>query len=146
MALLSAMALAGTAQVLSFGAGKYAAHNWRAGREWSRDISGALRHLLAFMAGEDLDPESGLPHIDHAACCVMFLQDFFRTRPEFDDRYKTVAGIYAPVQDAVDLQYKAAAGLLPGASREVLDRIKAELRQAHFPPTRKPRKAAKKRK
>jgi hypothetical protein len=86
--LLSRIALEGTAEVLGFGARKYAPNGWRRGIEWSRVIGAALRHLLAFNAGEDIDPESGLPHIDHAACCVMFLQEFVRTRKDLDDRFK----------------------------------------------------------
>ena len=38
--------------------------------------------------GEDKDPESGLSHLAHAACCIMFLLEFEKTHPELDDRYK----------------------------------------------------------
>lgn len=86
--LLSPVALSGTADVLKFGAKKYEAHNWRKGLSWGRLIGACGRHLLAFMLGEDLDKESGLPHIDHLACEVMFLQEFFRTRKDLDDRYR----------------------------------------------------------
>lgn len=88
MELLSPIALEGTALVLAFGKGKYAAHNWRKGIEWDRLIGAAMRHLLAFNRGEDLDPESGLPHVDHFACCAMFLQEEFRTRKDLDTRWK----------------------------------------------------------
>lgn len=86
--LLSPLALTGTSRVLGFGAAKYAAHNWRRGIAWSRIIGAVFRHLLAFMRGEDIDPESGLPHIDHVACNVMFLQEFYTTRKDLDDRFK----------------------------------------------------------
>ena len=86
--LLSPHALIGTANVLAFGARKYAAENWRSGLKWKRIIGAILRHTLAFMGGEDLDPETGLPHVDHLACEVMFLQEFYRTRKDLDDRYK----------------------------------------------------------
>lgn len=85
--LLSSHSLIGTAQVLGYGASKYAPHNWRKGIVYSRIISAVFRHLLAFMRGEDNDPESGLPHIDHVACNVMFLQEFCRTRKDLDDRF-----------------------------------------------------------
>jgi hypothetical protein len=90
MHLLSTEALEQIAAVLQFGAEKYAAHNWRKGFVWSRPLSAALRHLLAFNAGEDRDPESNLSHLAHAACCIMFLLEFEKTRPELDDRYKDV--------------------------------------------------------
>ena len=88
MDLLSVYAIEGTAAVLQAGAKKYSAHNWRGGIVWSRLIGACLRHLLAFMKGEDLDKESGLPHLDHLACEVMFLQEFYRTRKDLDDRWK----------------------------------------------------------
>ena len=86
--LLSPTAMLGTAEVLAFGAKKYAPNNWRKGLAWSRVIGAILRHMYAFMQGEDLDQETGLPHLDHAACEIMFLQEFFRTRKDLDDRFK----------------------------------------------------------
>jgi hypothetical protein len=74
--------------VLAFGAQKYAEHNWRNGFAWSRPLSAAMRHITAFNAGEDTDPESGLSHLAHAACCIMFLLEFEKTHPHLDDRYK----------------------------------------------------------
>lgn len=88
MHLLSTTALEEVAAVLQFGADKYDQHNWRKGFVWSRTISAALRHILAFNDGEDLDPESGRSHVAHAMCCLMFLLEFEKTHPELDDRYK----------------------------------------------------------
>lgn len=86
--LLSTEAMNQTAAVLAFGADKYAEHNWRAGFAWSRPLAAAMRHLTAFNDGEDKDPESGLSHLAHAACCIMFLLEFEKTHQELDDRYK----------------------------------------------------------
>ena len=88
--LLSSKWLMGVGKVLTFGAEKYAAHNWREGISASRLIAAFQRHMLAFNDGEDLDPETGLSHIYHASCCVMFLAELMETMPEqIDDRYKT---------------------------------------------------------
>ena len=87
--LLSTEAMNQTAAVLKFGAQKYAEHNWRAGFAWSRPLSAAMRHITAFNDGEDTDPESGLSHLAHAACCIMFLLEFEKTHPHLDDRYKS---------------------------------------------------------
>ncbi len=84
----STEALNQTAAVLKFGADKYHAHNWRDGFVWSRPLAAAMRHIMAFNDGEDKDPESGLSHLAHAACCIMFLLEFEKTHPELDDRYK----------------------------------------------------------
>lgn len=86
--LLDPLALEGLAQVLAFGAKKYAAHNWRNGLSYSRLAGAALRHTFAIIRGEDLDPESGLPHVDHLGCCWMFLSNMMKTRPDMDDRWK----------------------------------------------------------
>jgi hypothetical protein len=76
------------AKVLDFGARKYNAHNWRNGIQWSRTIGAALRHLRAFNAGEDKDPETGLSHVAHAMCNCMFLLYFETHHKELDDRFK----------------------------------------------------------
>ena len=86
--LLDAEWMISVADVLTFGAGKYAAHNWRGGISYSRLIGAALRHLFAIMRGEDIDPESGLPHVSHLSCCAMFLFSMMRHRSDLDDRYK----------------------------------------------------------
>jgi hypothetical protein len=86
--LLSTEALLQTAAVLKFGADKYHAHNWRDGFAWSRPLAAAMRHIMAYNDGEDKDPESGLSHLAHAACSIMFLLEFEKTHPELDDRYK----------------------------------------------------------
>jgi len=86
--LLSTEAMNQTAAVLKFGAQKYAEHNWRKGFAWSRPLSAAMRHITEFNNGEDKDPESGLSHLAHAACCIMFLLEFEKTHSELDDRWK----------------------------------------------------------
>lgn len=88
LALLDPYFLEETARVLDFGARKYAADNWRSGISHRRLISAAYRHLGAISRGEDLDPESGLPHTGHLSCCIMFLSHMIKNRPDLDDRYK----------------------------------------------------------
>jgi len=83
--LVDPLAIEGLASVLTFGAKKYAAHNWRQGISNSRLIAALLRHLFALMRGEEIDPESGLPHIDHVGCCWMFLSNNMKTRPDLND-------------------------------------------------------------
>jgi hypothetical protein len=86
--LLSPIALDMIGEVLKFGATKYDSHNWRKGFGWSRLIGAALRHILAFMRGQDNDPETGLSHIAHAGCCIMFLLEHIADDLGSDDRYK----------------------------------------------------------
>jgi len=86
--LLSPIALIEISKVMEYGSRKYAAHNWRKGIAWSRLLGAALRHLLAFLGGQDKDPETGLSHLSHLGCCVMFLLEYEVTHKELDDRYK----------------------------------------------------------
>lgn len=88
MALLDPPFLEGVSRVLGFGAKKYAAHNWRGGIQYSRLISSLYRHLGAINSGEDIDSESGLPHVYHLGCNAMFLASMLETRPDLDDRWK----------------------------------------------------------
>ena len=85
--LISRTALEQEALVMQFGAQKYDAHNWRNGMKYSRLLNAALRHILAFNEGEDLDPETGLSHLAHARCCLAFLMDYQASGTGQDDRY-----------------------------------------------------------
>lgn len=91
LALIPPEVLVKMANVLTFGAEKYGAWNWRKDgdkTEWSRTYSSAQRHLNAFWAGEDIDPESGKEHLVHALCQLSFLLIYTDEHPEMDDRYK----------------------------------------------------------
>lgn len=88
MDLLDADAIEGLAKVLTFGAKKYAAHNWRNGITNSRLMGALFRHSFAILRGEYTDPESGLPHIDHVGCCWMFLSNNLKNRPDLNDFWR----------------------------------------------------------
>ena len=90
--LIPVAPLLDAAAVLEFGARKYAERNWELGFDWSRVYGAALRHLLAFWAGEEDDPETGLPHLAHALCCVMFLAEYGHTGAGRDDRPRATTG------------------------------------------------------
>ena len=71
----------GLGKVLSFGAEKYDAWNWRKmdGVEDTERIKGAaLRHMMAYLSGEKFDPETGISHLHHMSCNLMFLDYFDR--------------------------------------------------------------------
>jgi hypothetical protein len=74
--LLPFKALAQVVGVLTYGARKYAPENWRkVANPRERYFAAALRHLVAWKGGEKIDPESGLSHLGHALCCLLFLCD-----------------------------------------------------------------------
>lgn len=87
MGLLPRYSLEQVAEVLGFGAGKYGKSNWRSGIAVQRNLDAALRHIYAANECEDCDPESGLPHLAHAVCDLLFVIETLRAHPECDDRY-----------------------------------------------------------
>ena len=86
LTLVDRAAEEGMVRVLEFGAKKYSRDNWRRGFSWNRLLDAAFRHLRAFQEGETLDSESGLPHVDHAACMIHFLSAHYHRRLGDDDR------------------------------------------------------------
>lgn len=86
--LLPLSCFRGVVRVLMFGAKKYAKWNWTKGMPWSQTYNATLRHLDAFMSGEEIDPETGESHLDHAMCCLMFLRHHYEHHKHLDDRFK----------------------------------------------------------
>jgi len=86
MDLIPPEALMALGEVLGFGAQKYAARNWEKGMAWGRLYGAAMRHLTAWSAGEDEDPESGMPHLWHAMTNLSFLIAFEVRGDGTDDR------------------------------------------------------------
>jgi len=87
--LLAPEGLDGLVSVLTYGATKYADRNWEKGINFSRVFAAAMRHLWAWWSRRDLDPETGLSHLDHAACCIHFLSTYTKRKmAKFDDRPK----------------------------------------------------------
>ena len=63
-------------RVLTFGAKKYKANNWRKVIGWRwRYTAAGLRHVFKYMGGETHDAETNLHHLAHALCCFFFVLD-----------------------------------------------------------------------
>ena len=75
--LIPCEAIEAIGQAFTHGAGKYGDHNWRRGIDFSRLYGATLRHLNAFWAGEDIDADSGLPHLALAGAeiCMLMSSD-----------------------------------------------------------------------
>lgn len=88
MGLLPAWPMLQMAEVLTFGAQKYDAHNWRKGLPYLGLVDSLSRHVAAFTMGEDFDPESGIHHMAHAMCNAAFAIQYQKDGlVGFDDRY-----------------------------------------------------------
>lgn len=81
-------ALVPMVKVLEYGREKYAAHNWKKGLPYTQTAESLLRHTYAFLNGEDIDPESGLPHVGHMMCNTMFMSYYWQYVNSMDDRYE----------------------------------------------------------
>lgn len=72
--LLPMESLDAVAQVLTYGAKKYADDSWKQTPEaLDRYYASTLRHLSAWRQGELLDTESHLPPLWHAATNLLFM-------------------------------------------------------------------------
>lgn len=93
MDLVPQDALMMIAAVFTYGAIKYDEWNWVKGMRVGRIMAALDRHKAAFLLGEELDDESGLPHLAHMGCCVMMLlSSMLRDRHE-EDRHKALDGL-----------------------------------------------------
>jgi hypothetical protein len=69
------------------GALKYGRANWRvAGVRASIYYDAAKRHLAKWFEGEELDEDSGLPHLSHALACIAIIVDAGAAGKLEDDR------------------------------------------------------------
>lgn len=79
-------ALLVAAKHFGYGAEKYDAHNYRRGYPWSWSFDALVRHLAAFWQGEDVDAESGSPHLAAVVFHALALLTFQTDHPDMDDR------------------------------------------------------------
>lgn len=99
--LLPPLALEEVVKVLTFGAQKYERDNWQRVPDSKRRYFDALqRHVWAWKQGEQIDQESGLPHLAHAMCCLMFLY-------EHDVKYSKYDGQDIAKVMVDELQYRS---------------------------------------
>lgn len=81
-----AEALAFLGDIYGFGANKYSRDNYLAGYPYSWTIDAFWRHLLLDVRGEELDGESGRPHLLHCAWHMLALREFVLRGVGTDDR------------------------------------------------------------
>lgn len=86
--LFTREALDQIAMVLTFGTNKYTDRNWEKGISYGRIFGATMRHLWAWWGGETLDKESGISHLAHAGCNIVFLLTYESRGlgEKFDDR------------------------------------------------------------
>jgi len=71
------------------GAAKYGPYNWREKKVVaSIYVDAAMRHILAWVDGEEVAQDSGYPHLAHALACLGIIVDALETGNLVDDRPK----------------------------------------------------------
>lgn len=63
------------AKVFTYGAKKYKPKNYLECTDRDRFVAALFRHIEAWRKGEDIDPESNLHHLSHAACNITILME-----------------------------------------------------------------------
>lgn len=84
MELLPYTVLLKISEIYNMGAEKYDKHNWRKGYDWDLSFGALQRHLALWWEGEELDEESGLSHLAHAAFHIFALIEF----ESYPDKYE----------------------------------------------------------
>jgi Domain of unknown function (DUF5664) len=85
--ILAMSGLDSLARVGDYGAKKYDQWNYTKGMSWMKLLGSCSRHLISFIRGEDLDLESGLPHLAHLAFDALILLGYMEDHREKDDRF-----------------------------------------------------------
>lgn len=74
MSLIPPKAILEVAKVLTYGSKKYSAENWRKVPEaHQRYLDAALRHINQYHQGQIIDNETGINHLAHAICSLLFI-------------------------------------------------------------------------
>lgn len=68
------------ARVLDFGARKHSRDGWK-DQSFMHHAHAFFRHVFARMCGVKYDPETGLPHLAHAASRLLFMMWFDDQQP-----------------------------------------------------------------
>lgn len=86
--LVPVEAINAIARAMTYGAKKYTAWNWSRGIAHMRLVGACLRHVTAYVAGENIDRESGNHHLDHALASLSMLRASIENNLGEDDRPK----------------------------------------------------------
>lgn len=111
-------------RVLSYGAAKYTADGWQTLPDAKdRYFAATLRHMVAWRNGEAKDSESGLSHLAHAACSVLFVM--WHDRKEKEETQKAPDTVFSVARFGTNGH-----AILEDALREVDEHFRG-LQQAH---------------
>lgn len=93
-------------RVLTKGAKKYSADNWRKVDDTGRYVGAMFRHLVAYMMGEKWDPDDGEHHLSHLICCAAFIVELDLEKADAD-RIQRAETVEAPKSTYIPLTHAA---------------------------------------
>ena len=86
MSLIPQLAMKEVAKVLTYGEAKYERFNYSKEQYTTTYIDACLRHVNEFLMNKNIDDESGLNHLAHAAANLLICLDNFINKNYIDDR------------------------------------------------------------
>ncbi len=89
LGLIPTEAMLAAGRALTYGVDKYSDYNYKNGEglDWNRYYDALLRHLFAWIGGEENDKESNLSHLDHVMACSSMLADAVNSNIGKDTRF-----------------------------------------------------------
>lgn len=96
LSLCPRVALEAMAEAFMVGERKYGRYNYLKGFEVHRLVAAAMRHLVAFNEGENIDSEYGTQHLGHALASIAMILDMEKNGTMKETRYVRGQG---PVSD-----------------------------------------------
>lgn len=113
------------AHVMKHGADKYGRRNYRdTPCKISTYVGAIRRHTLAWQQGEDIDPDSGQPHLAHIAACCAVMLGAEEAGTRVDDRHEAVS---TPLSDRVHIDGDQSAKGLTAEYNRGADELVEEL-------------------
>jgi len=94
-------------KAFQFGAKKYSKGNYKQGMEATRLTAAAMRHILQWQMGVDMDDESGISHLGHAMACLSMISTTMSLGTLIDDR----ECLEAPLKEAIKYESRFPDGL-----------------------------------
>lgn len=88
MSLIPQLAIVEVAKVFTYGANKYEEYNFSKGSKTTTYTDAALRHINKYLRNQDIDDESNLYHLAHAASCILMLLDNDLNNTTLENRNK----------------------------------------------------------
>lgn len=111
-------ALEGSSYGFAEGVAKYGRGNWRKGMPITEILDSLGRHLTAYMGGEEIDPDSGLPHLDKLLCNALMASEHYHMKKDKLILTEPGPGVMMGVTRESQNQHAEDTDMTPGSYRQ----------------------------